>query len=170
MKKLNLLLGASLLMLTGAVSAQTCTSTSTLSPPPSSVNVAGNTCSASNTLSNSCGSSTPIGAAFDLAYQVTLSAGNNFTISVAPTGWDAYVALLSGSCSEAAACPSNGEADNGGVGTAETLTLSNLGAGTYFVLVSSLASPGGNPETSCGPFALTATGAFPVSLENFSID
>ena len=149
------------MMLSGVATAQTCTSAGTLTNGGS---VPGDTCTSTNQVNTWCGSSTPVGAAFDLAYQVDLAATNSPSITVTPAaGFDVYIGLAQGTCTEAAGCPSNGEAESGGAGVAETITLPQQAAGTYFLLVTSVNTAG------CGAFTVTPISGLPVTLQQFDI-
>ena len=149
------------MLLSGVATAQTCTSEETLHNGGS---VSGDTCTSTNQVNNWCGSSTPVGAAFDRAYQVDLAATNAASITVTPAaGFDVYIGLAQGTCTEAAGCPSNGEAENGGAGVAETITLPQQAQGTYYLLVTSVNTAG------CGAFTISPIAGLPVTLQNFDI-
>jgi hypothetical protein len=161
MKKILAAVAIGCLSLSGAAVAQTCTSAETLQ---NGATVNGDTCAATNQVNNWCGSSTPIGAAFDVAYQVDLEAVNTPSITVTPAaGYDVYLGLAQGSCTEAAGCPSDGEAESGGAGVAETITLPQQAAGTYFLLVTSVNTAG------CGAFTVAPVSGLPVALQEFTI-
>jgi hypothetical protein len=160
-KKMMVAVAAQMLLVGGAY-AQTCTPTAgTMTDSFGTVNV--NTCSSTNQLLSSCSGLNAIGASPDTIYQVQIGAGATGNISIAPTGYDATLALMSGSCSAGSFCARESEA--GAIGVTETVQLSGLTAGPYWVLITSF---GGAPD--CGPTAVTVTPLLPVTLQNFSVN
>jgi hypothetical protein len=163
MKLKNALIAvAAQLLLAGGAYAQTCTpSAGTLiDSPPSNVTV--NTCSSTDQLASLCNASTPIGNAPDTIFAVQIGAGATGSITVTPGTYDAYVALLSGTCTGGSTCAR--ETDNPG-NVAETVSASGLAAGSYFLLITSFAASG-----NCGSTGVVVTPTLPVTLQNFSVN
>lgn len=148
------------LLLCGAVHAQTCTANA--GALTAGNNIVIDTCTSANQLTSLCNSSTPIGEAADTIYSATLSPGAGGFITVTPTGYDVYVALLQGSCSGGATCAA--ESDNPG-NAAESISLVGRPPGTYFLLLTSFTAPG---PGSCG--ATTIFAPVPVTLQSYSVD
>ena len=165
MKKYALALAALAVVCSSSVSAQTCTANAAFPavPPGPPVVVNGDSCTATNQLNLSCSDANPIGAAADFVYSFTAAGTPNGNASLAPTGWDAYLAIMSGACSSASVCPQESEA--GGNGVTEMVPFTGLAPGNYFLLISSFAA-----AANCGPFTLTLTPTLPVTLQNFSIE
>lgn len=153
---------AAQMLLVGGAYAQTCTpSAGTLSDATGTATI--NTCTSTNQLSTACNGVDAIGVSPDTIYQVQIGAGATGGIGIAPTGYDAKLALLSGSCSAGATCIR--DADANGIGGAESFSVAGLGAGTYWVLITSF---GGSPD--CGSTNVTVTPLLPVTLQNFSVN
>lgn len=132
--------------------------------------ITGDSCGGSNEFSQICGGGLTAGGA-SRTYQVQVGAGNSFTVTLTPTNasYDAAVFLVGpNACGATAPCAPGGDADNAGPGAAESIVLSGLAAGTYYIVVSStnLSDPGG----SCGPFSLNITGTLPVEVQSFSVE
>jgi hypothetical protein len=157
-----LMVAAAQLLLAGGAYAQTCApSAGVLNDATGSINF--NTCTSTDQLASICNSSTPIGNAPDTVYAVQIGATATGQIQVNPTGYDAYAALLQGTCTGGATC--SREADSTGVGGQEVITASGLAAGSYFLLVTSFAASG-----NCGATGITVVPTLPVTLQNFSIN
>lgn len=167
MKKIALAVAALAIFGSASVSAQTCTANAAFPSVPDAggpVVVNGDSCTgATNQLNASCSDANPIGAANDYVYSFNLGTGASGNASLAPTGWDAYLAIMAASCASTATCPT--ESENGGNGVTEQVNFTGIAAGSYFLLVSSFAAAG-----NCGPFALTITPTLPVSLQKFSVE
>jgi len=160
--KKTLVAVAAQLLLAGGAYAQTCTpAAGTLSDATGSINV--NTCTSTNQLSTACNGLDAIGTSPDTIYQVQIGAGATGGIGITPTGYDAKLALLTGSCSAGSTCIR--DADAGGIGAPENFSVSGLAAGTYWVLITSF---GGSPD--CGATGVAVTPTLPVTLQNFSVN
>ncbi|WP_386071280.1 hypothetical protein ACFJIW_11785 [Tahibacter sp. UC22_41] len=151
---------ASQCLLAGGAMAQTCTPAGPLNDATGAINV--NTCTSTDQLSSICNSSTPIGSAPDTIYSLQVAPTSNTIISVTPSGYDAYIALLQGTCSGGATC--SRESDSNGVGGQETFSVAGLSPGPYFLVITSFAASG-----NCGSTNVIAFGT-PVSLQSFSIE
>ena len=165
MKKYALAFAALAVTCSSVVSAQTCTANAAfppvpVGPPPV---ITANSCTAANQLNFSCSDANSIGSAADFVYSFAASGTPNGNASLAPTGWDAYLAIMSTACSSASVCPQ--ESENGAIGVTESVPFTGLAAGNYFLLVSSFAG-----ASNCGPFTLTITPTLPVSLQQFSVE
>ena len=120
----------------------------------------GKTDNSSGSLPFACGivGSGPTRPGPDVFYRFTiLGPGNSLTFSVTTTSnqYDVALYVLS-TCGNLSSC--QGGADVGFDGDPETLTVSNLSAGTYyFGIDSAFASPDNSAD---GPYSLTVTGSF----------
>lgn len=162
-KKTMIAVAAQLLLVGGAY-AQTCTpSAGTLVDNPAS-NLTVDTCASANQLASVCNGLTPIGNTSDTIFQVQIGAGATGNIQVTPTGYDAYVALMQGTCTGGSTCLR--EEDNAASGGAETVSAVGLAAGTYFMLITSFSPVAPN----CGPTNVVVTPTLPVTLQNFSVN
>jgi len=160
LKNLTTMLAAQSL-LAGAAVAQTCTpSAGALNDTSGTVTI--DTCSSADQLTSICNSSTPIGNAPDTIYSIDGLVAINAGINVRPAGYDAYVAVLQGTCSGGATCVR--ESDSNGAGGAETVSLAGLSPGNYFLLITSFAAAGNCGSTEVQPVPT------PVALRSFSID
>lgn len=94
----------------------------------------------------------------EVLYRLVLGTGNAVTITVTPSaGYDPSIYLLS-TCGNGTTCNSGWGADKGLAGQAETLTLSGVPAGIYYLAVDSF-FPATDTQ-SRGTFTITATGNF----------
>ncbi|WP_146654372.1 Ig-like domain-containing protein [Labilithrix luteola] len=94
----------------------------------------------------------------EVLYRLILGTGNAVTITVTPSaGYDPSIYLLS-TCGDGATCGNGWGADKGLAGQAETLTLSGVPAGIYYLAVDSF-FPASDPQSK-GTFTITATGNF----------
>jgi MYXO-CTERM domain-containing protein len=94
----------------------------------------------------------------DVVYAVTMGAPpNNVTFSLDPTGanWDPSIYVLT-NCSDGATCAAGYGDDNGGANITESITLTNVAAGTYFFYVDSF-YPASN-GLGQGTYTLSVTG------------
>jgi len=147
-------------LLVGGAMAQTCTPSGTLNDATGNINI--NTCTSTDQLTSICNSSTPVGNAPDTIYSLQVAPTSNTLISVTPTGYDVYIALLQGTCSGGATC--SRESDSSGVGGQETFSVTGLSPGPYFLVITSFAATG-----NCGSTSIVAFGT-PVTLQSFSIE
>ncbi len=134
----------------------------------------GNTCNATDQLVNTCGDQTPIGNAKDFIYSVTLGATNSATFTVtspgaagANTGFNPYVALMSGAaCNSLDSCATNNAESQGSATTAVVVgPTNNAPAGTYFLVITDA-----GVAANCGPFNLSVSPVLPVQLQKFSVE
>ncbi|TAH46257.1 MAG: hypothetical protein EYC71_04135 [Gammaproteobacteria bacterium] len=156
------------LALAGSAFGQTCTPTAGTpalnGSNSNSTTAAFDTCTATNQLAIICSSTTPIGAATDAIWSITLGPGaisGNLTVNTTAPTYDMYVALMQGTCVDSAACPR--EADSGGAGGSETIDLTGLAAGQYFLAVTSFTSG------QCGSTTISLP-TLPVTLQGFSVE
>lgn len=159
-----LMVAAAQLLLAGGAYAQSCSpAAGALTDASNTVNV--DTCTSTDQLASICNSSTPIGNAPDTVYAVQIGATATGRIEVTPSNYDAYAALLQGTCTGGATC--SRESDNPGTGAAgkETIQAAGLAAGSYFLLITSFAASG-----NCGPTGVQVFPTLPVTLQNFSIN
>lgn len=148
--------------------SQTCSAPG--GPLFASLQISDDSCGGSNEFSQICGGGlTTVGAS--RTYRLDIGLGNLFDLTVNPTNsiYDpALFAVGPNLCGATAPCAPNGDADDNGPGEPESIFLSSLASGTYYVVVSStnLSSPG----SSCGPYTLFTAGFLPVELKSFSIE
>ncbi|MBK9266746.1 MAG: tandem-95 repeat protein [Polyangiaceae bacterium] len=93
----------------------------------------------------------------DVVYSVTVGPPpNSLTFSLDPTGinWDASIYLLT-TCTDGNTCAAGYGADTFGPNGTETISLTNIPAGTYFFYVDSFYSSG---NLNSGTYDLTVTG------------
>lgn len=144
--------------------AQTCAMPLALNTPSSSPTDSGNTCNGVgvNELATVCGLSSP---AADVIYQISIGASHSATSIVATPSFafDIAIGLTSGSCSAFSGCAAYVDAAGGG--SSETLSLSGIAAGTYYLVLT-----GTTGVAACGPYTLAANGTLPVQLQGFSIE
>lgn len=161
MKLKNALIAvAAQLLLVGGAYAQTCTPTAgALTEASQDVGI--NTCTSTDQLASLCNSSTPIGSAVDTIYSVQIGATATGNINVSPGTYDAYAALLQGTCSGGSTC--SRESDNSG-NADENLSVAGLPAGAYFLLVTSFTAG------ACGQTVVDVDPTLPVTLQNFSVN
>lgn len=132
---------------------------------PASTVFNGDTCAGTDQLVNTCGDATAIGNAKETIYSVTLGATNSATFSVVGTGFNPYIALMSGAaCNSLDGCGAFENAGNAGTPVAIGPTA-NSPAGQYWLVITDPSNAAG-----CGTFALTATPTLPVQLQSFSIN
>lgn len=155
------------LMLAGSAFGQTCTP-STGTPAlagPNSNSTSGpfDTCGAIDALAQMC-SSSGTSAAVDAIWSITLgpgAIGGNLTVNTTSPTYDMYIALMQGSCSGASPCPR--EADDNGPGGSETIDITGLAAGQYFLAVTSFT------VGQCGSVTLELP-QLPVTLQGFTVE
>ena len=161
MKLFGAIFLASTLLATGSACAQTCAAPI---PLHALQNVTGDTCTAQNELGTLCifalspANDIIYSTFFDPPYLATQISLTNNT-----PAWNAALVLVQGACNGNSVCPRN--ADAGGPGANETLDVSALAGGTYFLVVTSAVA-----DTTCGSYGLTMNGAIPVELQSFDID
>lgn len=155
----------------GSLNANASVCAANASPALSGANVTaptvfnGDTCAATDQIVNTCGDATAVGNAKDTIYSVTLGATNSATFSVNGTGFNPYIALMSGAaCNSLDGC---GSMENAGSAGADIQIgpTGNLPAGQYWLVIT---DPGN--AAGCGTFALTASPTLPVQLQSFSIN
>lgn len=156
---LSILAGA-LMLASGGAFAQTCANPI---PLPGNANVTGDTCAGANELGTLCIFAQSPGN--DIIYAVNIVTPYTAT-QVALTNntpaWNAAMVLVQSACNGNSTCPRN--ADAGGPGANETLDVSGLTAGAYFLVVTSTTS-----DTTCGSYGMSVNGSFPVQLQNFDV-
>lgn len=139
--------------------AQTCAAPLLLS---FNAHLFGDTCTGSNELGTLCiFAQSP---ANDIIYSLTLAPDYTTTVISLTNNtpaWNAALVLVQGACNGNSTCPRN--ADAGAAGANETMDVSALTPGTYFVVVTSTTS-----DTSCGAYNLIANGT-PVELQSFEV-
>jgi hypothetical protein len=158
--KNTLLAVAAQLLLVGGAYAQNCVPSAGALSDSTHTHVV-DTCNSTDQLASICNSSTPIGAARDTIYSVQIGNGATGSIVVTPP-FDAYVALLQGTCTGGATC--SREADSNGVGGSESISAIGLSPGPYFLLITSFNG------ADCGNTNVMLTPTMPVSLQQFSVN
>ncbi|HNJ39145.1 MAG TPA: HYR domain-containing protein [Acidobacteriota bacterium] len=121
-----------------------------------------------NTLPSGCNTYTQV-AGPDKIYTLTVGATNSITVSVDPTGanWDVSVYLVrtcpagTGNTITSGNCVTGD--DNGGSNTTEGFTVTNIAAGTYFLVVDSFYPATGTSPLRQGTYDLSVTGSGLVS-------
>jgi hypothetical protein len=133
----------------------------------------GNLCNVTDQVVKTCGNGTTLAQAPDAIYQVQIGATSSAVFTLTGTGFNPYIALMSGSsCNSLDNCPSGYENAGGSGDTISLPSTSGLPAGTYFVVVTDAAAAvdcSANPTPSV-PYTLSYTGELPVQLKSFSID
>jgi len=138
-----------------------CSVTSTISAVGS---VAGNTCGHNAGFTPICGGTDSTNNKGLDAFQVTVGASQNFTITVTSTtaNFNPELAVIGSPCATTTNCIID---DTAGA-TAGPDTFSGQPAGTYFILVTDL-----NAEApGCGDYNLVTAGTLPVKLQDFSVN
>lgn len=162
---LKALLGV--LLATGSMSlfGQACTQNAAYTTSPASIpNV--NLCSATDQLAKTCANGTTLATGPDYIYSVTLGSPSSAVFTVNGTGFNPYIALMTG-----AACNSNdtcGSYENlGGPGSNVSLPSTNgLPAGQYWLVISDAQA---NITCPGATFSVSSTGTLPVKLQKFSV-
>lgn len=111
-----------------------------------------------NTVPAACNGSYTTVNGPDVIYSVTMGAPpNNITFSLDPTGtdWDPSIYILT-TCGTSTTCTAGRGADAGGANGTETVTMTNVPAGTYFFYVDSFYQPANG--LSQGTYTLNVTG------------
>ncbi len=98
------------------------------------------------------------GAMNDGVWYTMVGDGSNVTINVEPAGWDAKIAVYTGSCGTFTCIA---EANNGLEGNTETETFTSIAGTTYFI---NIGHPSGASDFAEGVFNLD------ISLSGLSID
>ena len=171
MKKM-LVFGATTLLLAvgSSVSAQTCTSPTTL--VSNTTGTPGNSCNGDATLGNICSNLQNTGKVdvYTWSYGGANTPSGSLTVTPTGTAWNPAIAVASSTdCASAtgAGCANQADANPSGTGagSAETLPLAGLTTqGKYFFFVTSFAA-----GTTCGTYTLDV-GTLPVKLQSFSIN
>jgi hypothetical protein len=153
--------------LAGSAFGQACTATAgtpALTGANSNTSTAAfDTCGAIDALVQMC-SSSGTSSAVDAIWSINLGPGaisGNLTVNTTAPTYDMYIALMQGTCSGASPCPR--EADANGAGLSETIDLTGLAAGQYFLAVTSFTSG------QCGSVTLDLP-TLPVTLQGFSVE
>ncbi len=95
----------------------------------------------------------------DVFYELVVGTGNSFTITVTPTApYDTSIYLTAPMCGVGADCESGWGADDFGPGVPETLTLSGLTPGIYFLGIDSFYGAGDPDNRESGSYAVAITG------------
>lgn len=181
MKKPLIALSLTLLCSSSFAVEPTCAAPGTITVPP--FTATGNTCASDSNLTSLCkGGQGVLGP--QSVYKMVVNAGNSLTVAVTGTtpfdpalfveGPDAAPSQTN--CESGDACDVFGSNDATGAGGTETLAPGAVGAGTYYVIVSSTQAATGSsaspPAASagCGAYSLNVTGTLPVKLQGFSVD
>jgi hypothetical protein len=97
----------------------------------------------------------------DVFYELVVGPQNDFAITVTPSaGYDTSIYLLTRQCGVGSACAAGHGADDNPEGVAETLKLSGLATGTYYLGIDSF-----YPSTdarSSGTYSVSVTGTLAV--------
>jgi hypothetical protein len=134
------------------------------------------TIGANNTVTSlpaGCSNYTTVAGPDKIYSMVVGSATNSMTVTVTPTGATGYdpATYLINTCPAGTAnaittgCIKG--ADAGIANQAETFTVSNIAAATYYLFVDSFYSTG---AASAGAYTLAVTGTVPVELMKFSVE
>ena len=157
--------------------------------------VSGNTCpgvgNASANVSATCGGATGLNGAGVEVFSLTLGSYSGISASALSTGttigggtpcssgtgceFQTNVFFSKSAASDTVQCGNQlcvGTGQGTVLGSPDTAATANLasgkGAGTYFLIVGDTGNV--NDTTGCGPFSLTISGQFPVTLQKFSVD
>jgi len=161
-KIIGILAASCLVAFCGEAFGSACTSNGTLT-----ASTTGTTCDGTDQLVKTCGDTTTVGNAKEFIYSVTLGSGNGATLSVNGTGFNPYIALMSGTdCNSLDGCNTNNAENAGSAGQDIAIgPTNNAATGQYWLVITDPAS-----AQACGAFTLTVTGSLPVKLQNFSVD
>ncbi len=151
---------------TGLAFGQACTANGTPITTPVSA-VAHNNCNNGLTQLKMCTNGDTLnGAGIDI-YQVTVGAGNNFSVTVSSSAFTPNIALTSTTvCGSNSPCKFDVVAPQAAAPFSATGNASALAAGNYFLFVADT----GADAPGCGTYNLTVTAQLPVELKNFSVD
>ena len=145
---------------------QACVSNATYATSPNTLS-GQDLCSVTDQLAKTCANGTTLATGPDFIYSVTLGASSSAVFTVNGTGFNPYIALMSG-----AACNSNdtcGSYENLGSPSTDIPlpSTSGLPAGQYWLVISDAQA---NITCPGATFTLSSTGTLPVKLEQFSVD
>lgn len=125
------------------------------------------TCGGDQSFTDICGGATLTGPSNVYSMSVSGTPSGSITVTpTSPTTYDTAIAIVgpgatcAGSVGTCAAT-----SDSAGTGGAETVSLTGLAAGTYYLVISSFNTTAAN---QCGPYGITV-GTLPVKLQNFSV-
>lgn len=109
-----------------------------------------------------CGAVSSGGSGPDRVYSIAIPAGQRLTATVAPSGWDASLSLVTSAACAATPLVCLAGADAGSSGGTESVTYTNTGAAeqTVLLIVDGFAS------TASGTFTVTATVTPPATMLN----
>ena len=163
-KYINLAFAGCLAVASLAATAQTCGSPGAFNTPGSGPTAGGTTCGGSDSIALICDVLDSAGKN-DAVYSVTIGASGVTATQIALSGvtgagFNAIVALFTGTCSAGSGCVASGDAGS-------PMSLSGVAAGTYFMTVSAASA---DASGACGTYVLTANGTLPVSLQSFSVE
>jgi hypothetical protein len=159
---LSILAGA-LMLASGGAFAQTCANPIPMNGT-GAVGVTGDTCAGANELGTLCifGQS----PSNDIIYSVTIAApytATSINLTNNTPAWNAALVLVQSACNGNSTCPRN--ADAGGPGASESLDVTGLTDGSYFLVVTSTTS-----DTTCGSYGVAVVGGnLPVTLQSFDV-
>jgi hypothetical protein len=154
------ILAFALMLASGGAFGQTCASPT----PLRQFSVfSGDTCGAANELGTLCifGQS----PANDIIYSAIVVApyvATTITLTNNTPGWDAALVLMATACNGNSTCPRTADANPAGGG--ESLDVTGLSDGTYFLVVTSKQA-----DTTCGAYDLSVNGGVPVTLQSFDV-
>lgn len=168
--RILILAACAMLLGSGMAYGQSCTADGAFSDSTASFSPAGGLCSATDQIAATCANGTSLATAPDAIYQVQLGGTSSAVFSLQGTGFNPYLALMSGaSCNSNDACPSGYENEGGDGATISLPSTSGLSAGTYFVVASDAAA-NVDCTTATTSFTLSYAGTLPVELKSFSIN
>ena len=160
------LLGIILSFSAASAFGQACTSNATYGTSPNSfTNV--DLCTATDQLAKTCANGTTLATGPDYIYSVTLGSTSSVVFTVNGTGFNPYIALMSGAaCNSLDTC---GAYENlGGPSTNISLpSTAGLPAGQYWLVVTDAQA---NITCPGAVFNLSSTGTLPVKLQKFSVN
>jgi hypothetical protein len=158
-KLIGMFLLASMIFVNSSASAQSCGAPLSIYPR---ANVTGNTCMAQNELGTLC--IVALSFANDIIYSFAVTSpytATSISLTNNTPSWNAGMVLMLGECNGNTPCVRN--ADAGGPGANETLSVAGLADGAYFLVVTSTVG-----DTTCGQYGLTVDGT-PVELLLFDV-
>lgn len=159
---------ASVALAAASVSAfgQACSSNATYSTSPNTL-PGQDLCSVTDQLTQTCANGTGLATGPDFIYSVTVGATSSAVFTVNGTGFNPYIALMSGvACNSLDTC---GAYEN--TGTAATNislpSTTGLAAGQYWLVITDVTA---NVTCPGATFTLSSTGTLPVKLQGFSVN
>ncbi len=106
----------------------------------------------------------------DVFYEVVVGTGNSFTITVTPSApYDTSIYLTAPTCGDGSTCALGWGSDDFGPGVAETLTLSGLTPGIYYLGIDSFYGAGDPNNRESGSYTVAVSGSLGTNPTNTTL-